>query len=85
MYARGHGAAFPDQRRRLLGGGQVRLDQDVGVPVVDVLAGVADLAHADLLVHPGVAHQRVASVPSALSLMTGTLAWAASFLNRLDT
>jgi hypothetical protein len=31
---------LPDQRCRLLGGGQVRLDQHMGLPVVDVLAGV---------------------------------------------
>ena len=30
----------------------MRLDQHVGVPVVDVAASVADLARADLLVHP---------------------------------
>ena len=77
---------LPDQRCRLLGGGQVRLDEHMGVPVVDVLAGVTDLAHADLLVDPGVAHQRVAGVPSALvQLDDGHACSAACFLNRLDT
>jgi len=43
----------------------------VRVAVVDRLVGVADLAHADLLVHPGVPHQRVARVPSALVQLDG--------------
>jgi hypothetical protein len=66
-----HAVIVPSSRPRepaapSVGGGQVRLDQHVGVPVVDVPAGVTDLAHADLLVHSGIAHQRVAGVPSAL-------------------
>jgi hypothetical protein len=38
----------------------VRLDQHVGVPVVDVAASVADLAHADLLIHPA---SRISELP----------------------
>jgi hypothetical protein len=63
MYADGHYAAFPDQRCHLLGG-QVHLDQHMGLPVVDVLAGGTDLAHADLLVHAGSTHQRVSELTS---------------------
>jgi hypothetical protein len=48
------------ERRDLLGGSEARPFEDVRVPVVDRAVGVADLAHPNLLVHPGVPHQRVA-------------------------
>ena len=55
-----------DQRCSLLGGGLVRRDQCVGVAVVDLLARVADLAHARFLVNPGITQQAVAGVPASL-------------------
>ena len=46
-------------------GCEVRLLQRVRVAVVDRPAGVAGLAHPQLLVHARVLHQRVAGVPPA--------------------
>jgi hypothetical protein len=57
---------LPYRRGGLLGGGQVRLDLRVGVPVVDFAVGVADLPHADFLVDSGVPHQRVAGTSAAV-------------------
>ena len=47
-------------------GCEVRLLQRVRAAVVDRPAGVADLAHPQLLVHARVLHQQVAGVPPAL-------------------
>jgi hypothetical protein len=58
----------------------------VVVPLADLGAGVADLAHHDVLAHFGVVHQRVAGVPAALvQLDHRTPAWPASRLSFLDT
>jgi hypothetical protein len=50
--------------------GQVGLDHRVVVALADLPVGVADLAHHDVLADFGVVHQRVASVPPALTADT---------------